>query len=95
MLRDQPSPLIRIEAHIFKTTEKISRELGLRWRGTGVSANGVSALEGPDFGLSWTAGLFDTSRGVCIGAMLRMLQEQGEGRVLWRPVVVTLNVLEA
>ena len=27
--------------------------------------------------------------------MLRMLQEQGEGRVLSRPVVVTLNGLEA
>ena len=55
----------------------------------------MRALEGLDFGLSWTAGLFDTSRGVCIGAMLRMLQEQGEGRVPSRPVVVTLNVLEA
>ena len=94
-LWDQPSPLIRIEAHIFETIEKISRELGLSWRGTGVSTDGVRALEGLDFGLSWTAGLFDTGRGVCIGAMLRMLQEQGEGRVLWRPVVVTLNVLEA
>ncbi len=95
VLWDQPSPLIRIEAHIFETTEKISRELGLRWRGTGVSADGVRALEGPDFGLSWTAGPFDTSRGVRIDAMLRMLQEQGEGRVLSRPVVVTLNGLEA
>ncbi|MFZ8894958.1 MAG: hypothetical protein ACO3QB_09300 [bacterium] len=95
VLWDQPSPLIRIEAHIFETTEKISRELGLRWRGTGVSTEGVRALEGPDFGLSWTAGPFDTSRGVRIDAMLRMLQEQGEGRVLSRPVVVTLNGLEA
>ena len=43
VLWDQPSPLIRIEAHIFETTEKISRELGLRWRGTGVSADGVRA----------------------------------------------------
>ena len=32
VLWDQPSPLIRIEAHIFETTEKISRKLGLRWR---------------------------------------------------------------
>ena len=95
VLWDQPSPLIRIEAHIFETTEKISWELGLRWRGAGVSADGVRALEGPDFGLSWTAGPFDTSRGVRIDAMLRMLQEQGEGRVLSRPVVVTLNGLEA
>ena len=95
VLWDQPRPLIRIEAHIFETTEKISRELGLRWRGTGVSADGVRALEGLDFGLSWTAGPFDTSRGVRIDAMLRMLQEQGEGRVLSRPVVVTLNGLEA
>ena len=53
VLWDQPSPLIRIEAHIFETTEKISRELGLRWRGTGVSADGGRALEGPDFGMSW------------------------------------------
>ena len=89
------SRALRIEAHIFETTEKISRELGLRWRGTGVSADGGRALEGPDFGLSWTAGPFDTSRGVRIDAMLRMLQEQGEGRVLSRPVVVTLNGLEA
>ena len=87
--------MIRIEAHIFETIEKISRELVLSWRGTGASADGVRALEGLDFGLSWTAGLFDTSRGVCIDAMLRMLQEQGGGRVLSRPVVVTLNVLEA
>ena len=87
--------MIRIEAHIFETIEKISRELGLSWRGTGASADGVRAMEGLDFGLSWTAGLFDTSRGVCIDAMLRMLQERGEGRVLLRPVVVTLNVLEA
>ena len=69
--------------------------MGLCWRGTGAPADGVRALEGLDFGMSWTAGLFDTSRGVCIDAMLRMLQEQGEGRVLSRPVVVTLNVLEA
>ena len=95
VLWDQPSTLIHIEAHIFETTEKISRELGLRWRGTGVSADGGRALEGPDFGLSWTAGPFDTSRGVRIDAMLRMLQEQGEGRVLSRPVVVTLNGLGA
>ena len=87
--------MIRIEAYVFETTEKISRELGLSWRGTGASADGVRALEGRDFGLSWTAGLFDTSCGICIDAMLRMLQEQGEGRVLSRPVVVTLNVLEA
>ena len=41
VLWDQLNPLIRIEAHIFETTEKISQELGLRWRGTGVSADGV------------------------------------------------------
>ena len=40
-------------------------------------------------------GPFDTSRGVRIDAMLRMLQEQGEGRVFSRPIAVTLNGLEA
>ena len=94
-LWDQPSPLIRIEAHIFETTEETSRELGLRWRGTGVSAEGVLAQEAPDFGLSWTAGPLDTSRGMKVDALLRLLQQRGQGRVLSRPVVVTLNGVEA
>ena len=41
---------------------------------------GVRALEALDFGLSWTAGPFDTSCGACIDTMLRTLQEQREGR---------------
>ena len=35
----------------------------------------LRALEALDFGLSLTAGPFDTSCGVCIDTMLRMLQE--------------------
>ena len=55
----------------------------------------LRALEALDFGLSWTAGPFDTSCGVCIDTMLRMLREQREGRVLSSSVVVPLNFLEA
>ena len=55
----------------------------------------LRALETLDFGLSWTAGPFDTSCGVCIDTMPRMLQEQREGRVLSSSVVVPLNFLEA
>ena len=51
-------------------------------------------MEALDLGLSWTDGSFDTSCGVCIDTMLRMLQEQREGRVLSSSVVVTLNFLE-
>ena len=56
---------------------------------------GVRALEALDFGLSWTAGPFDTSCGACIDTMLRTLQEQREGRALSSPVVVILNFLKA
>ena len=55
----------------------------------------LRALETLDFGLSWTAGHFDINCGVYIDTILRMLQDQREGRVLSSSVVVTLNFLEA
>lgn len=92
---DQPSPLIRIEAHIFETTEESSRELGMRWRARSLSTAGVVSAEVPDFSVGLVGGPQETTYALRIDAVLRLLQERGQGRVLSRPVVVTMNNMEA
>ena len=51
---DRPLPLIRIEAHLFETSETHSRQLGLEFRGKSVSTDGTVSItdQGP-----FTAGL--------------------------------------
>jgi type II secretory pathway component GspD/PulD (secretin) len=93
---DRPLPLIRIEAHLFETSETHSRQLGLEFRGKSVSTDGTVSItdQGP-----FTAGLelgpAAASQALRVDAVLRLLQSEGKGRMLSRPVVVTLNNVEA
>ena len=96
-LWDKPSPLIKIEAFIFETTETYSRELGLQFSGRGVP-QGSTAPNVESSG-AFTAGAvlgpFQTTENFRVDAVLRVLEGEGKGRVLSRPVVVTTNNLEA
>ncbi len=93
---DRPLPLIRIEAHLFETSETQSRQLGLEFRGKSVSTDGTVTVtdQGP-----FTAGLAlgpgASTQALRVDAVLRLLQSEGKGRMLSRPVVVTLNNVEA
>jgi type II secretory pathway component GspD/PulD (secretin) len=96
MIWDRPLPLIRIEAHLFETSETHSRQLGLEFRGKSVSTAGTVSVT--DQG-AYTAGLAlgpaAASQALRVDAVLRLLQSEGKGRMLSRPVVVTLNNVEA
>ncbi|MBC8257740.1 MAG: hypothetical protein H8E38_01875 [SAR324 cluster bacterium] len=93
---DRPLPLIRIEAHLFETSETHSRQLGLEFRGKSVSTDGTVIVsdQGP-FSSGFSLGTGAASSALRVDAVLRMLQSEGKGRMLSRPVVVTLNNVEA
>ncbi len=93
---DQPTPQIRIEAHIFETNESDSLRLGMEFSGRGIAQDGsVNAeVEGP-FSAGLIFGPVGTTEALRIDAILRFLQSQGRGRVLSRPLVVSANNIEA
>ena len=93
---DRPLPLIRIEAHLFETSETHSRQLGLEFRGKSVSTDGTVSItdQGP-FTAGLALGPAAASQALRVDAVLRLLQSEGKGRMLSRPVVVTLNNVEA
>ena len=93
---DRPLPLIRIEAHLFETSESHSRQLGLEFRGKSVATDGMVSIsdQGP-FSAGLALGPAATSQALRVDAVLRLLQSEGKGRMLSRPVVVTLNNVEA
>ena len=93
---DRPLPLIRIEAHLFETSEIHSRQLGLEFRAKSVSADGtVSVADQGAFSAGLALGPAAASQALRVDAVLRLLQSEGKGRMLSRPVVVTLNNVEA
>ena len=93
---DQPRPLIRIEAHIFETSEEFSRQLGVEFRARGAPTSGTPNVDAPGaFSAAGVLGGAESSRGYRVDTVLRLMQQEGEGRVLSRPLVVTGNDLEA
>jgi len=93
---DRPLPLIRIEAHLFETSETHSRQLGLEFRAKSISADGtVSVTDQGAFSAGLALGPAAASQALQVDAVLRLLQSEGKGRMLSRPVVVTLNNVEA
>ena len=93
---DRPLPLIQIEAHLFETSETHSRQLGLEFRAKSVSADGtVSVTDQGTFSAGLAMGPAAASQALQVDAVLRLLQSEGKGRMLSRPVVVTLNNVEA
>ncbi len=93
---DRPLPLIQIEAHLFETSETHSRQLGLEFRAKSVSADGtVSVTDQGTFSAGLAMGPAVASQALQVDAVLRLLQSEGKGRMLSRPVVVTLNNVEA
>ena len=96
LIWDRPLPLIRIEAHLFETSESHSRQLGLEFSGKSVATDGTVSLsdQGP-FSAGLALGPASASQALRVDAVLRLLQSEGKGRMLSRPVVVTLNNVEA
>ena len=93
---DRPLPLIQIEAHLFETSETHSRQLGLEFRAKSVSADGtISVTDQGTFSAGLAMGPAAASQALQVDAVLRLLQSEGKGRMLSRPVVVTLNNVEA
>lgn len=93
---DRPLPLIQIEAHLFETSETHSRQLGLEFRAKSVSADGtVSVTDQGTFSAGLAMRPAAASQALQVDAVLRLLQSEGKGRMLSRPVVVTLNNVEA
>ena len=93
---DRPLPLIQIEAHLFETSETHSRQLGLEFRAKSVSADGtVSVTDQGTFSAGLAMGPAAASQALQVDAVLRLLQSEGKGRMLSRPVVVTQNNVEA
>ena len=93
---DRPLPLIQIEAHLFETSETHSRQLGLEFRAKSVSADGtVSVTDQGTFSAGLAMGPAAASQALQVDAVLRLLQSEGKSRMLSRPVVVTLNNVEA
>ncbi|MGK5092543.1 hypothetical protein WDW89_11090 [Deltaproteobacteria bacterium TL4] len=96
-LWDKPSPLIKIEAYIFETSESFSQQLDLQYNGRGVS-KGATIPNTPDSGpysVSAMLGPLNTTQSFQVGTVLSFLEKEGKGRVLSRPVVVTTNNIEA
>jgi len=93
---DRPLPLIQIEAHLFETSETHSRQLGLEFRAKSVSADGtISVTDQGTSSAGLALGPAGPSQALQVDAVLRLLQSEGKGRMLSRPVVVTLNNVEA
>ena len=93
---DRHLPLIQIEAHLFETSETHSRHLGLEFRAKSVSTDGtVSVTDQGTFSAGLAMGPAAASQALQVDAVLRLLQSEGKGRMLSRPVVVTLNNVEA
>jgi|TARA_B100000809_G_scaffold253542_1_gene289662 hypothetical protein len=93
---DQPRPLIRIEAHIFETSEEFSRRLGVEFSARGAPISGTPNVDAPGaFSAAGVLGGAETSRGYRVDTVLRLMQQEGKGRILSRPLVVTGNDLEA
>ncbi|MBF0238152.1 MAG: hypothetical protein HQM12_10630 [SAR324 cluster bacterium] len=94
---DVPSPQIKIEAHIFETTESYARDIGLQFSGQGVPAGSTQPninADGP-FTAGFVAGPIQTTQAFRVDTLLRLLETEGKGRVLSRPVVTTMNNTEA
>lgn len=81
-LWDSPFPLIQIEAHIFETSEGNSQKLGLMYGST--DPYRFHATLSPK-GFSPTQ----------LDATLSLMESEGSGRVLSRPIVVTMQNIQA
>ena len=94
---DKPQPLIQIEAHIFETSDTVSRELGVQFSAQGI-AGGADAPNVESAGV-FTAGItlgpLQTTEAFQVDTLLRFMEAEGRGRVLSRPIVVTTNNIEA
>ena len=94
---DKPQPTIRIEAHIFETSDTVSRELGLQFSAQGIPQGGEApnAVNAGDFTLGAILGPLQTTKSFQVDTILKFIESAGQGRVLSRPIVVTMNNIEA
>lgn len=94
---DQPHPLIKIEAHIFETSDTVSRDLGLQFSAQGIPEGGdaPNAVSSGIFTAGAVLGPLQTTKAFQVDTLLRFIESEGNGRVLSRPVVVTTNNIEA
>ncbi len=94
---DKPQPLIKIEAHIFETSDTVSRELGAQFGAQGFAegAEVPNATNAGEFTAGAILGPLQTTTAFQVDALLRFIETRGKGRVLSRPVVVTTNNIEA
>lgn len=94
---DKPQPQIRIEAHIFETSESVSRELGIQFGARGIPSGGTEAnVENVGiFSAGAVLGPLGTTKAFQVDTLLRFMESKGQGRVLSRPVVTTINQIEA
>ena len=94
---DKPQPLIQIEAHIFETSDTVSRELGTQFSARGIPIGGDAP--NVDSAGTFTAGVILgpllTTEAFQVDTLLRFMEAEGKGRVLSRPIVVTTNNIEA
>lgn len=91
---DRPHPQIQIEAHIFETTEQDSQRIGLEFNAQNPPGNSNLSVDGP-FTLGATLVASEATTALQVDALLRLLQQEGRGRMLSRPVIVTTNNVEA
>ncbi len=94
---DKPQPIIKIEAHIFETSDTVSQELGMQFSGRGIPKGGEAPnveSAGP-FTAGAILGPLQTTKAFQVDALLRLMEAEGKGRVLSRPIVVTMNNIEA
>ncbi len=93
---DKPQPLIQIEAHIFETSDTVSRELGTQFSARGIPVGGDTP--NVDSAGAFAAGLILgplRTGAFQVDTLLRFMEAEGKGRVLSRPIVVTTNNIEA
>ncbi len=89
---DQPPQLVEIEAYIFETSEKFSRRIGFEMRATGAGPNIQSAeIPSESFAVRNIIG----AKSLRVSTLLQLMEQEGKGRVLSRPKVITLNNKEA
>ncbi|MBF0279623.1 MAG: type II secretion system protein GspD [SAR324 cluster bacterium] len=94
---DKPQPVIRIEAHIFETSDIVSRELGLQFSARGIPEGGdaVNIEAAGAYTAGAVLGPLQTTKAFQVDTLLRLMESEGKGRVLSRPLVVTMNNIEA
>ncbi len=94
---DTPQALIKIEAHIFETSDTVSRELGTQFSAQGIAEGNEipNVNDAGEFTASAILGPLQTTKAFQVDTLLRFIETEGKGKVLSRPSVVTTNNIEA